>query len=105
MQKWLGNNDILMCSTHNGGKSVIAKRFIKTLRTKFHKIVTANDSKSYLAYLNKLLDQYNNTYHCSIDKKPSNADYSALNEKVETNCKTIKFKVSDLKLEFKVVAE
>ena len=28
--------------------------------------MTANDSKSYLPYLNKLVDQYNNTYHHSI---------------------------------------
>ena len=30
MQEWLNNNDILMYSTHNEGKSVIAERFIKT---------------------------------------------------------------------------
>ena len=45
----------------------------------------ANDSKSYLAIntlsLNKFVDQYNNTYHHSINKNPINADYSALNEK------------------------
>ena len=40
----------------------------------------ANDSKSHLAYLNKLVDQYNNTYHHSIGKKAINADYSALTE-------------------------
>ena len=31
--------------------------------------MTANDSKSYISYLNKLVDQYNNTYHHSINKK------------------------------------
>ena len=55
----------------------------------------ANDSKSYLPYLNKLVDQYNNTYHHSINKKPINADYSALTEKIETNLKFSKFKVND----------
>ena len=59
----------------------------------------ANDSKSYLAIntlsLNKLVDQYNNTYHHSINKNPINADYSALNEKIETNPKAPKFKVND----------
>ena len=40
----------------------------------------ANDSKSDLAYLNKVVDQYNNTYHHSIGKKAINADYSALTE-------------------------
>ena len=57
--------------------------------------MTANDSKSYLSYLNKLVDQYNNAYHPSINKKPINADYSALTEKLETNPKTPKFKVND----------
>ena len=36
MQKWLGNN-ILMYSTHNEGKSVIPKRFIKTLKAEIYK--------------------------------------------------------------------
>ena len=46
--------------------------------------MTANDSKSYLSYLNKLVDQYNNTYHHCIGKKP-----------IETNSKAPKFKVND----------
>ena len=37
MQEWLDNNDILMYSTHNEGKSVIAKRFIKILKAKIYK--------------------------------------------------------------------
>ena len=41
MQKWLDNNDILMYSTHNGGKLVNAERFIKTLKAK---IFLKNDS-------------------------------------------------------------
>ena len=54
--------------------------------------MTADDSKSYLSYFNKIVDQYNNTYHHSINKKPINADYSALTENIETNPK---FKVND----------
>ena len=57
--------------------------------------MTTNDSKSYLSYLNKLVDQYNNTYHHSIDKKRINADFSVLTEKIETNLKAPKFKVND----------
>ena len=71
---------------------MIAERFIKTLKGKIYKKITANDSKSYLPYLNKLVDQYNNTYHHSTGKKPINADYSALTEKIETNPKAPKFK-------------
>ena len=45
--------------------------------------------------MNKLVDQYNNIYHHSINKKPINADYSALTEKIKTNHKAPKFKVND----------
>ena len=57
--------------------------------------MTSNESKSYLSYLNKLVDQYHNTFHHSINKKPINADYSVLNEKIETNFKDPKFNVND----------
>ena len=57
--------------------------------------MTGNGSKSYLAYLNKFVDQYNNTYHRSFNKKPIHADYSALNGKFQTNPKAPKFKVND----------
>ena len=36
MQEWLNNNDILMYSTLNEGNSVIAERFIKTLKAKIY---------------------------------------------------------------------
>ena len=36
-KEWLGNNDILMYSTHNEGKLVIAERFIKTLKAEIYK--------------------------------------------------------------------
>ena len=62
MQEWLDNNDILIYSTHNEGKSVIAERFIKTLKYKIYKRMTVNDSKSFFPYFNKLVDQYNNTH-------------------------------------------
>ena len=95
MLEWLDNNDILMCSTHSEGKSVIAEKFIKILKARISEKMTVNDSKSYLSYLNKLVHQYNNAYHHSINKKPINADYSALTEKIETNPKAPKFKVND----------
>ena len=37
MQEWLDNSDILMYSTYNEGKSVIAERFIKTLKAQIYK--------------------------------------------------------------------
>ena len=52
--------------------------------------MTANDSKSYLTYLNKLIVQYNFTYHHSISKKPISDDYSDLTDEIETNVKALK---------------
>ena len=57
--------------------------------------MTPNENKTYLPYMNKLVDQYNNTYHHSINKNPINAAYSALTEKIETNSKAPKFRVND----------
>ena len=33
-KKWFSDNDIIMYSTHNEGKSVVAERFIRTLKNK-----------------------------------------------------------------------
>ena len=46
--------------------------------------MTANNTKSFLSYFNKLVDHYNNT-----------TDYSTLAEKIEQNPKAPKFKVND----------
>ena len=46
MKEWLGNNNILMHSTRNAGKSVIAERFIKTLKSKIYNKMIANDCKT-----------------------------------------------------------
>ena len=57
--------------------------------------MTANDSKSYLPYLNKIVNQCNNIYYHSINKKPINADYSVLTGNIRINPKAPKFKVND----------
>ena len=40
-KKWLKDNDIEMYSIHNEGKSVVAERFIRTLKTKIYKYITS----------------------------------------------------------------
>ena len=57
MQKWLDDNDILIYLTHNEAKSVVAERFMRTLKDKIYKQMTANDSKSYLRISNKFIDE------------------------------------------------
>ena len=39
-RKWLKDNDIEMYPIHNEGKSVVAERFIRALKTKIYKYMT-----------------------------------------------------------------
>ena len=95
MQEGLDGNDILMYSTHNEGKSLVAERFIRTLKSKICKEMTVK-MKSYLGYLNRLVDKYNNTYHCSIGKKKHcDIDYYIFTKEIETNPELCKFRVGD----------
>ena len=64
-----------MYSRHNESMSIVAESFINTLTAIIYKKSTANNSKSYLAYLGKLVDQCKNTYYHSINNKPINTDY------------------------------
>ena len=47
-KKWLKDNDIEMYSTHNEGKSVVAERFIRTLKNKIYKHTTLVSKKCLL---------------------------------------------------------
>ena len=55
-KKWLKDNDVEMYSIHNEGKSVVAERFIRTLKTKIYKYMTATSKN---VYINKLDDIVN----------------------------------------------
>ena len=46
-EKWLSDNNIIMYSTYNEGKSVVAERFIRTLKNKLYKHMTAAGKKVY----------------------------------------------------------
>ena len=69
-KKWLKDNDIEMYSTHNKGKSVVAERFIRTLKNKISEHVTAVSKNVFFDALDDIVDEYNNIYHRTIKKKP-----------------------------------
>ena len=62
-EKWLKDNDIEMHSTHNEGKSVVAERFIRTLKNKIYEHMTAVTENVYIDKLDDIMGEYNNTYH------------------------------------------
>ena len=51
-------------------KSVIAERFIRTLKTKIYKYMTSVSKNVYIDKLDDTSDEYNNTYHRTIKMKP-----------------------------------
>ena len=69
----------------------VSKNFIKTSKAK---ICKEKQIAKYLRYLNKLVDQCNNTFHHSINKKSINANYFAFTETVQNNPSTHHFTVN-----------
>ena len=63
-------NNIEMYSTYNEGKSVIAERFIRTLKNKIFKHMTAISKNIYFDALDDIVNKYNNTVHRAIKMKP-----------------------------------
>ena len=71
-KKWLKNIDIEMHSIHSEGKSVVAERFIRTLKTKIYKYMTSIPRNVYINKLDDMVNEYNNKYHRTIKMKPVN---------------------------------
>ena len=59
-----------MYSTNNEGKSVVAERFIRTLKNKLYKHMTATGKTVYYDVLDDVVNKYNNTKHNTIKMKP-----------------------------------
>ena len=69
-KRWLSDNGIIMYSTYNEGKSVVAKRFIRTLKNKLYKHMTDTGKNVYYDVLDDVVNKYNNTKHSTIKIKP-----------------------------------
>ena len=61
---------IEMYSAHNEGKSIAAKRFIRTLKNKIYKHMTRVSKYVYIDKLDYIVNKYNHTYHSPIKMKP-----------------------------------
>ena len=95
-KKWLQDNDIVMYSTHNEGKSVVAERFIRTLKRKIYKYMTSISKNVYIDKLDDIVDEYNNTYHTTIKMKPIDLkDNTYINTSKKSDYKDPTFKVGD----------
>ena len=96
MKSWLEKNDIEMYSTHNEGKSVIAERFIRTLKNKIYKYMTSISKNVYIDKLDDIVNKYNNTYHSTIKMKPVDVKSNTyIDFSEEVNDKNPKSKIAD----------
>ena len=59
-----------MYSIHNKGKSVVAGSFIRTLKNKIFKHMTAISKNVYFDVLDDIVNKYNNTVHRTVEMKP-----------------------------------
>ena len=90
------NNDIEMYSIDNERKSVVAERFIRTLKTKIYKYMTSVSKNVYIDKLNDIVGECNNTYHITAKMKPTDVKSNTyIDFKKESNDKDPKFKVGN----------
>ena len=86
-------NNIEMYSIYNEGKSVAAERFIRMLKNKLFKSMTAISKNAYCDVLDDIVNKYNNTVHRTAKMKPIDVisdSYDEYNE--DFNTKDPKFK-------------
>ena len=95
-KKWLKDKDIKMHSAHNKGKFVVAERFIRTLKNKNYKHMTAVSKNVYINKLNDIINEYGNIYYRTIKMKPIEVkDNTYFGFIKEVNDKDPKFKFGD----------
>ena len=70
LKKWLSDDDIIMYSTFNEDKSVVAERFIRTLKNELDKHMMATGKNVYYDVLDDVINEYNNTKDNTIKMKP-----------------------------------
>ena len=94
-KKLLKDNDTEMYSIHNEGKSVVAKRFIRTLHGSNIKYMAAISKNVYIDKLDDIVNEYNNTNHRTIKMKPADVQDNTYIDSV-----AIRFKDKDRKFKF-----
>ena len=64
-----------MYSTYNKRKSVVAERFIRTLKNKIFKHMIVISKNVYFHVLDDIVNKYNSKVHRTIKMKPTDERY------------------------------
>ena len=99
LKDFLKINNIEMYSTFNEGKYVVAERFIRTLKNKIFKHMTAISKNVYFDVLDDIVNKYNNTIHRTIKMKPIEVQIILLLNTMKNQIK----KILNLKLVIMVI--
>ena len=84
-----------MYSMYNERKSVVAERFIRTLKNTLYKYMTATGKNVYYDVLDDVVNKNNNTEYSTIKMKPIDVKNNKRVYIDEHNEKDSKFKVGD----------
>ena len=97
MDQWLKENNINRYSTYGEHKSAVVERFNRTLKEKMWKRFTAENTRNWIDMLDRLLNEYNKTFHRTIGMTPIKSS-KIKNHEMITHHKVLhkpKFKVGD----------
>ena len=102
VQKFFNDNNIKWYHTYNRDiKCSICERYNRTILNKIYKNFTLNNNTIWIKDLNKLVKEYNNSYHRTIKMKPvdaskkSNENIVRKNYNFEIITNNKKFKIGD----------
>jgi hypothetical protein len=73
MDAWIEENDMIRYSTHGEHKSAVVERFNINLQSKMWKRFTAENTRNWVSMLDKLMLEYNNTFHSTVKMTPTEA--------------------------------
>ena len=84
-----------MYSTFNEGKSVVVERFIRALKNKLYKHMTATSKNVYYDVFDDVVNEYNNTKHSTINMKQKDVKNNKRVYLNEHNEKSARFNVGN----------
>ena len=97
MKSWLEKTTTGTYSRYSEGKSVVTKRFIRTLKKRIYKYMTSIPRNVYIEKLDDIVNKHNNTIHSTIKMKPVNVNPKTyINSSKEINDKDSKFEIGVL---------
>ena len=97
MKSWLEKNCIEIYSAHNEGKSVIAERLIRTLKTKIYKYINSVSKNVYIDKLDDIVHTCYNNCHKTIKMKPTDIKSNTYTDSSKgINNKYTKFKIGNI---------